>query len=177
MTAQSYINILYSARYPYTRMLYGSRFAPLLDLGDSESLASEVEEDSELDEEEKSETTCCICMDRMSCVSIGPCGHSAFCFPCIFNVCAQIKSCPLCRGPINDCDADANCSLNFLSELLPETYEYDCERKYLETMGDLAEFYGHTVKDTLDYLISLYLVSFRDDSSGDDSDSDRDNED
>ena len=155
----TYINILYSAWYPDTRMLSGSRFAALLDLNDSES----VSDSESLASEVESENTCCICMDRMSCVSIGPCGHSAFCLPCIFNVCAQSKPCPLCRGPINDCDADANCSLNFLSELMPEFYEYKCERKYLETVGDFAEFYGHTVKDNLDYLISLYLVSFRDD--------------
>jgi hypothetical protein len=41
------------------------------------------------------EVVCVICMDKLACMAIVPCGHLSMCEAC----CACIQACPVCRGP------------------------------------------------------------------------------
>lgn len=41
---------------------------------------------------------CTLCFDAKACMQLQPCSHQGFCFNCS----AQLESCPMCRGPINN---------------------------------------------------------------------------
>lgn len=46
--------------------------------------------------------TCKICRDAESSRAIFPCGHLAFCGPCLTKAMSQKNTCPICRKDIKD---------------------------------------------------------------------------